>query len=124
MIRTVKINVEFIVYYCNLFLLHLISGKIWLPLRSFVSLAPEQRNLQWPSNIAVIVTSLYVQTVSASTEHLKPLYSHHVIDAQVSQYLTAIEDFVALEQGSQSCEEEAISFLRLSAIKIDYNSTL
>jgi hypothetical protein len=32
------------------------------------------------------------------------------------QYLTAIEDFVALEQGSQSCEEEAISFLKLKAI--------
>jgi hypothetical protein len=40
------------------------------------------------------------------------------------QYLTAIEDFVALEQGSQSCEEEAISFLKLNAIKIDYNSAL
>jgi hypothetical protein len=43
------------------------SEKIWLLLRSFVSLAPKQRNLQWPSNIAVIVTSLYVPTVSAST---------------------------------------------------------
>jgi hypothetical protein len=39
-----------------LFLLHLISEKIWLLLRSFVSLAPEQRHFQWPSNIAVIVT--------------------------------------------------------------------
>ena len=67
-------TVEFTVHYCNLFLLHLISEKIWLLLRSFVSLAPEQRNFQWPSNIAVIVTSLYVPTVSASTEHLKPLY--------------------------------------------------
>jgi hypothetical protein len=38
--------------------------------------------------------------------------------------LTAIEDFVALEQGSQSCKEEAISFLKLNAIKIDYNSAL
>jgi hypothetical protein len=38
--------------------------------------------------------------------------------------LTAIEYFVALEQGSQSCEEEAISFLKLNAIKIDYNSAL
>ena len=61
-------------HYCNLFLLHLISEKLWHLLRSFVSLAPEQRNLQWLSNIAVIVTSLYVQTVAASTEHLKPLY--------------------------------------------------
>jgi hypothetical protein len=40
------------------------------------------------------------------------------------QYLTAIENVVALEQGSQSCEEEAISFLKLNAIKIDYNSAL
>jgi hypothetical protein len=36
--------------------------------------------------------------------------------------LTAIAYFVALEQGSQSCEEEAISFLKLNAIKIDYNA--
>jgi hypothetical protein len=54
--------------------MHLISEKIWILFGSFVSLAPEQRNLQWASNIAVIVTSRYVQTVSASTEHLKPLY--------------------------------------------------
>jgi hypothetical protein len=38
--------------------------------------------------------------------------------------LTVIEDFVALEKDSQSCEEEAISFLKLNAIKIDYNSAL
>jgi hypothetical protein len=38
--------------------------------------------------------------------------------------LTAIEDLVALEQGSQNCEEEAISFLKLNALKIDYNSAL
>jgi hypothetical protein len=35
-----------------------------------------------------------------------------------------IEDFVALEQGSQSCEEDAISFLKFNAIKIDYNRAL
>jgi hypothetical protein len=71
----------------------------------------------------------------------KAFISHHVIDAQLSadksfelnqfcsdhkdmlhsdssqslQYLTATEDFVALEQGSQSCDEEAISFLKLNA---------
>jgi hypothetical protein len=38
--------------------------------------------------------------------------------------LAAIEDFVALEQGSHSCEEEAISLLKLNAIKIDYNIAL
>jgi hypothetical protein len=38
--------------------------------------------------------------------------------------LTAIEDFVALEQGSQSCEEDDITFLKLNAIEIDYNSAL
>jgi hypothetical protein len=42
--------------------------------------------------------------------------SEHRDSSQSLQYLTAIEDFVALEQGSQSCEEEAISFLKLKAI--------
>jgi hypothetical protein len=50
--------------------------------------------------------------------------SEHRDSSQSLQYLTAIEDFVALEQRSHSCEEEAISFLKLNAIKIDYNSAL
>jgi hypothetical protein len=73
--KTKKATIQLIlnsVFYCNLYLLHLISEKIWLHHRT-VSVAPEQRNLQSPSNIAVIVTSLYVPTVSASTEHLKAL---------------------------------------------------
>jgi hypothetical protein len=35
--------------------------------------------------------------------------------SQSLQYLTATEDFVPLKQGSQSCDEEAISFLKLNA---------
>ena len=66
-------NTEFTIHYCNQYLLHLISEKIWLLHHIFVSLAPEQRIIHQPSNIAVIVKSLYVPTVSASTEHLKPL---------------------------------------------------
>jgi hypothetical protein len=50
--------------------------------------------------------------------------SEHSDSSQSLQYLTATEDCVALKQGSQSCEEEAISFLKLNAIKIDYNSAL
>jgi hypothetical protein len=50
--------------------------------------------------------------------------SEHSDSSQSLQYLTVIEYFVALEQDSQSCEEEAISFLKLNAIKIDYNSGL
>jgi hypothetical protein len=50
--------------------------------------------------------------------------SEHRDSSQSLQYLTAIENVVALEQGSQSCAEEAISFLKLNAIKIDYNSAL
>ena len=45
--KTRKANtVEFTVQYCNLYLLHLISEKIWLLLHSFVILALEQRHLQ------------------------------------------------------------------------------
>jgi hypothetical protein len=35
--------------------------------------------------------------------------------SQSLQYLTATEDLVALKQGPQSCDEEAISFLKLNA---------
>ena len=41
--------------------------------------------------------------------------SVHKGSSQSLQYLTATEDFVALKQGSQSCDEEAISFLKLNA---------
>ena len=50
--------------------------------------------------------------------------SEHRDSSQSLQYLTVIDDFFALELCSQSCEEEAISFLKLNAIKIDYNSAL
>jgi hypothetical protein len=41
--------------------------------------------------------------------------SGHSDSSQSLQYLTATEDLVALKQGSQSCDEEAISFLKLNA---------
>jgi hypothetical protein len=41
--------------------------------------------------------------------------SGHRDSSQSLQYLTATEDLVALRQRSQSCDEEAISFLKLNA---------
>jgi hypothetical protein len=41
--------------------------------------------------------------------------SGHRDSSQSLQYLTATEDVVVLKQGSQSCDEEAISFLKLNA---------
>jgi hypothetical protein len=49
-----------------------------------------------------------IEDVHRTCGKIKPL-------SQSLQYLTATEDFVALRQGSQSCDEEAISFLKLNA---------
>jgi hypothetical protein len=43
-------------------------------------------------------------------------HSEHRDSSQSLQYLTATEDFVALEQGSQSCDEEAISFHNMHTV--------